>query len=215
MLDGSTMVTIPTHVSPLQTAIISTGPTADCSRHVVCRPGLQLGPQTTAIASMPLPGTTLKSKMRPGTEDPCQLAPLKKRKIQVSINTYGIKIKFLQSCIFKACNTQTLAQALVCICYSSILVIMHYVLCFLQLETLSPDQRDRVVHKREKNKVAAEKCRVKRREKNHEIRMQYEEYLVANEELESQIRKLREEYRDLQELVDNHPCVLQTACSRT
>ena len=91
MLDGSTMVTIPTHVSPLQAAVISTGPTADCSRHVVCRrPGLQLGPQTT-IASMPMPGgATIKSggisKMRGVTEDPCQLAPLKKRKIQVSIN---------------------------------------------------------------------------------------------------------------------------------
>ena len=86
---------------------------------------------------------------------------------------------------------------------------------FLQLETLSPDQRDRIIQKREKNKVAAEKCRVKRREKNHDIRMEYEEYLVANEELESQIRKLREEYRVLQELLDNHPCLLQTACSRT
>jgi hypothetical protein len=172
MLDGSTMVTIPTHVSPLQAAVISTGPTADCSRHVVCRrPELQLGPQTT-IASMPMPmpgGATIKSggisKMRGVTEDPCQLAPLKKRKIQV--------------------------------------------------ETLSPDQRDRVLQKREKNKVAAEKCRIKRREKNHEIRLEYEEHLVANEDLESQIRKLREEYRVLQELLDSHPCVLQTACSRT
>lgn len=83
------------------------------------------------------------------------------------------------------------------------------------METLSPDQRDRILQKREKNKVAAEKCRIKRRERNHEIRMQYEEYLVANEELESQIKKLREEHRVLQELLDNHHCVLQTACSRT
>ena len=85
----------------------------------------------------------------------------------------------------------------------------------MQVETLSPDQRDRVLQKREKNKVAAEKCRIKRREKNHDIRLQYEEHLVANEDLESQIRKLREEYRVLQELFDSHPCVLQTACSRT
>jgi hypothetical protein len=97
MLDGSTMVT---HVSPLHAAVISTGPTADCSRHVVCQPGrhvvcqpgiheLQLGPQTT-MASMLMPGATIKSggtsKMRAVTEDPCRLAPLKKRKIQVSIN---------------------------------------------------------------------------------------------------------------------------------
>ena len=81
----------------------------------------------------------------------------------------------------------------------------------LQLEALHPEQRDKVLQKREKNKVAAEKCRVKRREQNHEIRVEYEEYLVANEELESQIRKLREEERLLQELLDNHPCLLQTA----
>lgn len=77
---------------------------------------------------------------------------------------------------------------------------------------LSPDQRDRVIQKREKNKVAAEKCRVKRRERNQEIRAQYEDYLEANEELESQIRKLREEHRILQELLENHSCVMQKTC---
>ena len=89
MLDGSTMaVTIPTHVSPLQATVISTGPTADCSRHIVCQPApgrheLHLAPHT-AIAGIPMHGRTGgKSKMR-ATEDPCQLAPLKKRKIQVS-----------------------------------------------------------------------------------------------------------------------------------
>lgn len=44
--------------------------------------------------------------------------------------------------------------------------------------------------------------------------MQYEEYLVANEELESQIRSLREEHRVLQELLEKHHCVLQTTASR-
>lgn len=81
-----------------------------------------------------------------------------------------------------------------------------------QLEMLSPDQRDRVLQKREKNKVAAEKCRVKRRERNQEIRAQYEDYLEANEELESQIRKLREEHRILQELLENHSCIMQKTC---
>lgn len=85
----------------------------------------------------------------------------------------------------------------------------------LQLEMLSPDQRDRVLQKREKNKVAAEKCRVKRRERNQEIRAQYEDFLEANEELESQIRKLREEHRVLQELLENHSCILHTARSQT
>lgn len=80
---------------------------------------------------------------------------------------------------------------------------------------LSPDQRDRIIQKREKNKVAAEKCRIKRRERNQEIRVQYDEYLEANEELETQIKKLREEQRILQELLDNHACVLKAACNRT
>ena len=80
---------------------------------------------------------------------------------------------------------------------------------------LPPDQRDRVIQKREKNKVAAEKCRIKRREHTQEIRVQYEEYLEANEELEGQIRELREEQRVLQELLENHGCVLQTASTRS
>lgn len=42
-----------------------------------------------------------------------------------------------------------------------------------------------------------------------EIRAQYEDYLEANEELESQIRQLREEHRTLQQLLENHSCVLQ------
>lgn len=92
---------------------------------------------------------------------------------------------------------------------------LHPMSFSLQLELLSPDQRDRVVQKREKNKVAAEKCRVKRRERSLEIRAQYEDYLETNEELESQIRKLREEQRVLQELLENHTCVIQTACSKT
>lgn len=156
---GSTMVSIPAHVPPLHTVI--SGPAADC-RHAVCpsvRPEMQI---PTTLSGLPRTSTSGKTKMRGRTEDPCQIAPLKKRKIQ--------------------------------------------------LEMLSPDQRDRVIQKREKNKVAAEKCRVKRRERNQEIRAQYEDYLEANEELESQIRKLREEHRILQELLENHSCVMQKTC---
>jgi hypothetical protein len=89
MLDGSTMVTIP-GLSPLQTTVIST---ADCSRHVVCqppglgRPELQIHTAQTTIARIPMHGAA-KSKMRGRTEDPCQLAPLKKRKIQVRSSHY-------------------------------------------------------------------------------------------------------------------------------
>lgn len=92
MLDGSTMVTIPTHVPPLQATVISTGPTADCSRHIVCQPGgrprpeLQHHhPQATIANIMPGPSKAGgKSKMRASSDDPCHIAPLKKRKIHVS-----------------------------------------------------------------------------------------------------------------------------------
>jgi hypothetical protein len=91
MLDGSAMVTIPAHVPPLHTTVISTGPAADC-RHAVCPPEMQQIPTTLATIPRPLSSsvkpTTGKTRMRGRTEDPCQLAPLKKRKIQVSSMHY-------------------------------------------------------------------------------------------------------------------------------
>ena len=65
-----------------------------------------------------------------------------------------------------------------------------------------------MLHKREKNKVAAEKCRVKRRENVQRIRSDYDECLEASEELEAQIRSLKEEHQLLQQLLENHHCVL-------
>ena len=91
MLDGSTMVAIPAaaHVSPLQTTVISTGPAADHCRHVVCPPTGRSELQIPTTMST-LPGTSsssmkIKTKLNRRTEDPCRLAPLKKRKIHVSI----------------------------------------------------------------------------------------------------------------------------------
>lgn len=78
---GSTMVS---HVPPLHTVI--SGPAADC-RHAVCpsvRPEMQI---PTTLSGLPRTSTTGKTKMRGRTEDPCQIAPLKKRKIQVSTRT--------------------------------------------------------------------------------------------------------------------------------
>lgn len=72
---------------------------------------------------------------------------------------------------------------------------------------LNPDERDKVLQKREKNKVAAEKCRVKRREKMHHVRIEYEEYLESNEALEKEIRTLQEERDHLELLLKQHNCV--------
>ncbi len=74
---------------------------------------------------------------------------------------------------------------------------------------MNPDERDKVLQKREKNKVAAEKCRVKRREQVQGIRVEYEEYLVANETLEANIANLQEEKDKLELLLKTHNCVLQ------
>lgn len=72
---------------------------------------------------------------------------------------------------------------------------------------LNPDERDKVLQKREKNKVAAEKCRIKRRERMHHVRVEYEEYLEANEALEKEIRKLEEERDLLEQALKKHHCV--------
>ena len=74
---------------------------------------------------------------------------------------------------------------------------------------LSPDEREKVLSKREKNKIAAEKCRIKRRENVQRVRAEYDEYLEANEALESQIQRAKEEVQRLQELLDNHRCVIK------
>ena len=72
---------------------------------------------------------------------------------------------------------------------------------------LSPDEREKVLHKREKNKLAAEKCRVKRRESVQRIRSEYDEVLEESEALEAEIKKLKEDRDMLQELLNNHTCV--------
>ena len=72
---------------------------------------------------------------------------------------------------------------------------------------LSPDDRDKVLHKREKNKVAAEKCRVKRREQVHQTRAEYEDYLEANEKVDAEIRLLKEELQMLEDCLRGHKCV--------
>ena len=94
MLDGSTMglAPRPAHLSPLHTTVISGPAAADC-RHTVClppvrRPELQI---PTTLEAIPHPSTMLKAitgkaKLRGRTEDPCRIAPLKKRKIQVCLS---------------------------------------------------------------------------------------------------------------------------------
>ena len=71
---------------------------------------------------------------------------------------------------------------------------------------LNPDERDKVLQKREKNKHAAEKCRVKRREQIQHVRLEYDDYLESNEALEKEIKRLRDEKDQLEKLLTEHPC---------
>ena len=76
---------------------------------------------------------------------------------------------------------------------------------------LDPEEREKVLQKREKNKVAAEKCRIKRREKTLQTRAEYEDYLETNENLEAEVQRLKELQQALQDLLDSHHCVIRRA----
>jgi len=72
---------------------------------------------------------------------------------------------------------------------------------------LCPTEKQKLLLKREKNKRAAEKCRIKRKEESVKIRQEYEEYLEVNETLQSEIRKLAQEKERLETILKEHNCV--------
>lgn len=111
---------------------------------------------STTTANSPSVGSKRKTEYL----DPCQIAPLKKRKIQVDL--------------------------------------------------LAPDEKEKVLQKREKNKAAAERCRVKRRENVQKTRVEYDENLELNEALQADIQRLQEERQLLQDLLHNHRCTLKS-----
>ena len=74
---------------------------------------------------------------------------------------------------------------------------------------MSPDDRDKVIQKREKNKVAAEKCRVKRRQKVQQTRSEFDCYMDMNESLDADLRRLKEEKQMLEEILNEHKCCLR------
>lgn len=78
---------------------------------------------------------------------------------------------------------------------------------YLQAELLCPAEKQKLLLKREKNKKAAEKCRVKRKEESIKVRQEYDEYLDATESLQSEIRKLAQEKERLETILKEHNCV--------
>ncbi|XP_070553354.1 cyclic AMP-dependent transcription factor ATF-3-like [Ptychodera flava] len=64
-------------------------------------------------------------------------------------------------------------------------------------------QRKRV--RRERNRVAAEKCRQKRKEKEVTVQQEYETQESINKELKQTIKDLEEEKKMLARILQNHP----------
>ena len=62
--------------------------------------------------------------------------------------------------------------------------------------------------RRERNKVAAAKCRLKRRTHAQTVRQQHEMLSKSNEELVRTIRSLESEVDELHAMLRNHACVL-------
>lgn len=120
------------------------------------------GPPPLIAPSISLPSTSAGKRSRKNQYvDPCVIAPLKKRRIQVDL--------------------------------------------------LNAEERSKVLQKREKNKVAAEKCRIKRREKVEQTRSEYYDCQELNESLEAQVKQLKKERQMLEELLKTHRCVKQHA----
>lgn len=70
---------------------------------------------------------------------------------------------------------------------------------------VSEDAEKRRV-RRERNKLAASKCRKKRKDHVTKLLESYEQLEVCNKNLESDIEKLHNEIRELEKMLDTHPC---------
>ncbi|EAU75679.3 AGAP001536-PA [Anopheles gambiae str. PEST] len=76
---------------------------------------------------------------------------------------------------------------------------------------LTPEDEDRRRRRRERNKIAATKCRMKKRERTVNLINESETLDAQNRELKSQVSKLETEYRKLVEILQAHgpTCVHQ------
>eukprot|EP00118_Oscarella_pearsei_P005390 m.24763 g.24763 ORF g.24763 m.24763 type:complete len:285 (+) comp28676_c1_seq1:2758-3612(+) len=73
---------------------------------------------------------------------------------------------------------------------------------------LTPEERQRRQARREKNKVAAAKCRIKRRDHSKQLKEDYEDLEKGNGDLHVTISGLLEEVEKLKEVLTSHQCML-------
>ncbi|XP_029183384.1 cyclic AMP-dependent transcription factor ATF-3-like [Acropora muricata] len=81
-------------------------------------------------------------------------------------------------------------------------------------QQLTPDEEQRRKLRRERNKVAASKCRMKRKEHVTTLRKASEELEAANSQLESEIAYLTAEREQLEMMLDAHVCHMEKAAGR-
>ncbi|XP_068682401.1 cyclic AMP-dependent transcription factor ATF-3-like [Montipora foliosa] len=81
-------------------------------------------------------------------------------------------------------------------------------------QQLTPDEEQRRKLRRERNKVAASKCRMKRKEHVNTLRKASEELEAANSQLESEIAYLTAEREQLEMMLDAHVCHMEKTAGR-
>ncbi|PFX17596.1 Proto-oncogene c-Fos [Stylophora pistillata] len=79
---------------------------------------------------------------------------------------------------------------------------------------LTPEEEQRRKVRRERNKVAASKCRMKRKEHVNTLRQASEELESANSQLEAEIAYLTAERDQLEMMLDAHVCNMDKAAGR-
>ncbi|KAL9954393.1 hypothetical protein ACROYT_G041925 [Oculina patagonica] len=84
----------------------------------------------------------------------------------------------------------------------------------LKKQQLTPDEEQRRKLRRERNKVAASKCRMKRKEHVNTLRKASDELEAANSQLESEIAYLTAEREQLEMMLDAHVCNMDKAAGR-
>lgn len=93
-------------------------------------------------------------------------------------------------------------------CSSKRSVRFLYALQPIDISKLDSKQVKRLMRRRERNKVAASKCRQKIKEKAACVRDQLRDTTAANERLRQEVETLRAEKAKLERILASHHCVL-------
>ncbi|KAH8289535.1 hypothetical protein KR054_007100 [Drosophila jambulina] len=81
-----------------------------------------------------------------------------------------------------------------------------------QPKGLTPEDEDRRRRRRERNKIAATKCRMKKRERTQNLIKESEILDTQNVELKSQVRLLETERRKVIDILESHGCLRSGGC---